>query len=108
MIGGLRHGEQGFRVTGASAYLAVLVALSVLTLVLPNYTSTVPGPVYSASQLAFVSTVTLALYGVFLYIQTVRHRDYFIELRSGEKVGERITCRPIATFPSASSCFCWR
>ena len=46
---------------------------------LPNYTSTVPGPVYSASQLAFVSTVTLALYAVFLYIQTVRHRDYFVE-----------------------------
>jgi Ca2+:H+ antiporter len=88
LIGGLRHGEQGFQVTGASVYLAVLVALSVLTLVLPNYTSTVPGPVYSASQLAFVSTVTLALYGVFLYIQTVRHRDYFIELRSGEKAGE--------------------
>ena len=79
LIGGLHHGEQGFRVTGASAYL---------TLVLPNYTSTIPGPVYSASQLAFVSTVTLALYGVFLYIQTVRHRDHFIELRSGEKVGE--------------------
>ena len=63
--------------------------LSVLTLVLPNYTSTIPGPVYSASQLAFVSTVTLALYGVFLYIQTVRHRDYFIELRSGEKARGR-------------------
>jgi len=78
-IGGLHHGEQSFRVTGASAYLAVLIALSTLTLLLPNYTSTVPGPVYSASQLAFVSTVTLALYAVFLYIQTVRHRDYFVE-----------------------------
>jgi Ca2+:H+ antiporter len=78
-IGGLHHGEQSFRVTGASVYLAVLIALSALTLLLPNYTSTVPGPVYSASQLAFISTVTLALYAVFLYIQTVRHRDYFIE-----------------------------
>jgi Ca2+:H+ antiporter len=78
-IGGLHHGEQSFRVTGASVYLAVLIALSALTLLLPNYTSTVPGPVYSASQLAFISTVTLALYAVFLYIQTVRHRDYFVE-----------------------------
>jgi Ca2+:H+ antiporter len=78
-IGGLRHGEQSFRVTGASVYLAVLIALSGLTLLLPNYTSTVPGPIYSASQLAFVSTVTLALYAVFLYIQTVRHSDYFVE-----------------------------
>ncbi|MET0482033.1 MAG: ionic transporter y4hA, partial [Aestuariivirgaceae bacterium] len=83
-IGGLHHGEQSFRVTGASVYLAVLIALSALTLLLPNYTSTVPGPVYSASQLAFVSTVTLALYGVFLYIQTVRHREYFVEKSSSD------------------------
>ena len=83
-IGGLHHGEQSFRVTGASVYLAVLIALSALTLLLPNYTSTVPGPVYSASQLAFVSTVTLALYAVFLYIQTVRHLEYFTEKTASE------------------------
>src|SRR5262245_54694490 len=83
-IGGLHHGEQSFRVTGASVYLAVLIALSTLTLLLPNYTSTVPGPVFSLSQLVFVSTVTLALYAVFLYIQTVRHLEYFTEKTSGD------------------------
>jgi Ca2+:H+ antiporter len=77
-IGGLRHREQNFRVTGASAYLAVLVALSVFTLILPNYTLTTPGPIYAPSQLAFVSAVTIALYAVFLYIQTIRHREYFV------------------------------
>lgn len=80
LAGGLRHREQSFRVTGASAYLAVLVALTTLVLVLPNYTRTALGPVYAPSQLTFISLVTLALYGVFLYIQTVRHRDYFTVL----------------------------
>jgi Ca2+:H+ antiporter len=52
--------------------------LATITLIMPNYTLTTPGPVYSAAQLGFVSVVTLILYGVFLYTQTVRHRDYFI------------------------------
>lgn len=78
LIGGLRYHEQSFRVTGASAYLAVLAPLAVLTLVLPNHTLAAPGPLFAAAQLAFVSAVTLALYGVFLYIQTIRHREYFV------------------------------
>lgn len=77
-VGGIRHHEQNFRVTGASAYLAVLLSMSTLVLILPNYTQSVPGPIYTKSQLVFVSAVTLALYCVFLYIQTVRHRDYFV------------------------------
>jgi len=80
LMGGLRYREQSFRVTGANAYLVVLIVLAALTLVLPNYTVAAQGPAFSASQLAFVSAVTLALYGVFLYIQTVRHRDYFVVL----------------------------
>jgi Ca2+:H+ antiporter len=85
LIGGLRHREQEFLVRGASSYLGVIVTLGALTLMLPNYTTTTPGPVFSASQLTFVSAVTLVLYGVFLYIQTVRHTEYFAtpELPSG-------------------------
>jgi Ca2+:H+ antiporter len=78
LIGGLRFREQQFRVSGASVYLSVIIVLATITLVLPNYTFTDPGPVYSTAQLAFVSLSTLALYGVFLYTQTVRHRDYFV------------------------------
>ncbi len=52
--------------------------MATITLIMPNYTLTAPGPVYSAAQLGFVSVVTLLLYGVFLYTQTIRHRDYFI------------------------------
>ena len=78
LVGGLRYREQEFQLTGSNLYLSVLIVLATISLVLPNYTLTIPGPLYSALQLGFVSTVTILLYGVFLYTQTVRHRDYFI------------------------------
>jgi Ca2+:H+ antiporter len=76
--GGARHHEQGFQVHGASAALAVLAVLTVLTLIVPNAATTVPGPMLSESQLVFVAIVSLVLYGAFIFIQTVRHRDYFL------------------------------
>ena len=78
VVGGLRYGEQGFRLPGASAYLVVLMPLASLALLLPTYTTSAPGAYYSSVQLGFISLVTLLLYGVFLYVQTVRHRDYFL------------------------------
>ena len=78
LVGGLRYREQDFQVTGVNVYLSVLVVLATITLILPNYTQATPGPVYSTSQLAFVSIATVLLYAVFLYTQTIRHRDYFI------------------------------
>jgi Ca2+:H+ antiporter len=76
--GGVRHHEQGFRLHGASAALAVLAALTVLTLILPNVATTVPGPRFSTSQLVFAGVVSLVLYVSFVFVQTVRHRDYFL------------------------------
>ena len=78
LAGGLRYREQDVRVSGSNLYLSVLTVLATITLILPNYTLTTPGPVYSASQLGFVSAITILLYGVFLHTQTVRHRDYFV------------------------------
>ncbi len=78
LIGGLKHREQSFSLDGVSASLTVLVAISVLTLILPNFTTSIPGPFYSAKQLAFVAVVSLALYGTFLAMQNVRHKDHFI------------------------------
>ena len=78
LVGGLRHREQAFRVEGAGPAFAALVALSSLVLVLPVFTTSVPGPVYSPSQLAFAGAASLALWGVFVFVQTVRHRDYFL------------------------------
>lgn len=77
-IGGLRYREQDVQVSGANLYLSVLFVMATITLIMPNYTLTAPGPVYSAAQLGFVSVITLLLYGVFLYTQTIRHRDYFV------------------------------
>jgi len=78
LAGGLRYREQDVQVSGSNLYLSVLIVLATITLIMPNYTLTTPGPVYSAGQLGFVSVVTLLLYGVFLYTQTIRHRDYFV------------------------------
>jgi Ca2+:H+ antiporter len=83
LAGGLRYREQDVQVTGSNLYLSVLIVLATITLILPNYTLTTPGPVYSATQLGFVSVVTVILYGVFLYTQTIRHRDYFISETTG-------------------------
>jgi Ca2+:H+ antiporter len=78
LAGGVRHHEQDFKVEGASAALAVLAALTILTLVLPNVTTSVTGPVFSTSQLVFAGAFSLVLYGSYIFVQTVRHRDYFL------------------------------
>jgi len=86
LIGGVHHREQGFQIQGASAALAVLCALSVLSMVLPSYAITVPGPGLSTSQLVFAGIVSLVLYVVFVFIQTIRHRDYFLAESDDEDV----------------------
>jgi Ca2+:H+ antiporter len=82
-IGGLTYREQDFQVSGANVYLSVLFTMATITLVLPNYTLTTPGPAYSESQLEVVGVITILLYGVFLYTQTSRHRDYFVRDAAG-------------------------
>ncbi|HNG90908.1 MAG TPA: hypothetical protein PK858_11910, partial [Saprospiraceae bacterium] len=84
LLGGLRHHVLVFRVDGTSPALSVLAALSVLVLVLPGFTTTTPGPTYSPSQLAFAGLMSLVLYAAFVFVQTVRHRDYFLP-ESGEE-----------------------
>lgn len=78
LAGGSRHGEQSFGLYGVNAALATLATMAVITLVLPNTTTTTAGPVYSASQLALIAVASLVLYGAFVLVQTVRHRDYFL------------------------------
>lgn len=94
LVGSLKHHVLGFRVEGTSPTLAVLATLSTLTLVLPAFTSTTPGPTFSTSQLAFAGVVSLVLYGVFLFVQTVRHRDYFLP---AEGDGEDVHATPPPT-----------
>ena len=78
LVGGLRHGEQSFRVEGTGSGLAALAALSTLVLVEPTLTVSAPGGAYTTSQLVFIAIASLALWLVFVFIQTIRHRDYFL------------------------------
>lgn len=78
LVGGARHHEQTFKTDATSAALSVLGTLAVITLVLPNYTRATPGPVFSPSQSIFIGAVSIILYAIFLFVQTIRHRDYFL------------------------------
>ena len=78
LVGSLKHRVVAFRPEGTTPALAVLATLSVLTMVLPVYTSSTPGPTFSIAQLTFAGCVSLVLYGIFIFVQTVRHRDYFL------------------------------
>ncbi|MEN9753813.1 MAG: hypothetical protein RLZ07_195 [Pseudomonadota bacterium] len=99
VMGGRRHFEQNFRSDGVAAALAVLGTLATISLVFPNYVIAVKGPFYSPSQLLFVGFVSLVLYCVFVFVQTVRHRDYFTdaeiddlaEFEHGERPSIRMT-----------------
>ena len=88
LLGGLRHGEQSYVQTGVSAGLATLAALSVLVLVLPNHVTSLPGPIYAPAQLTFVGLVSLVLYGTFVLVQTIRHRDYFLPDQPHDPAGD--------------------
>ncbi len=77
LVGGLKHHEQAFRVEGTGSAMAALIALVFLTLVLPGFTISSPGPSYSPAQLAFAAFASLAMWGVFVFGQTVKHRLYF-------------------------------
>jgi Ca2+:H+ antiporter len=87
LAGGMRHREQAFQLQGANAALVVLIALTTLTLVFPNYTTTTSGPTFSEAQLIFAAIVSLVLYGSFLFVQTIRHRDYFLPADGGDSEG---------------------
>ena len=78
LVGGLRHREQSFRIEGTGSGLAALVALSTMSLVLPTFTTSSPEGTYTHAQLVFVGASSLVLWAVFVFVQTVRHRDYFL------------------------------
>ena len=81
ILGGLRYREQHYNIQGVNAYLNVIMALAVLGLVLPNFTTSTGGPTFSTEQGIFFAAVSLLLYAVFLLIQTLRHRGYFMDVK---------------------------
>ncbi len=78
LVGAIAHHEQSFRTEGAGPALAALVTLATLALVLPAVTTSSPGNTYTTSQLVFEAVVSVAVWAIFVFVQTVRHRDYFL------------------------------
>jgi len=89
LAGGLRYQQQSYNLQGAGAYLALITPLSVISLVLPNFTTSSPAGTLSGGQAAFFSLFTVALYGLFLWLQTGRHKGFFVPAngKPGEEVG---------------------
>jgi Ca2+:H+ antiporter len=83
LAGSARHHVVSFRPEGTTPAVAVLATLATLTLVLPQFTVASLGPTYSTAQLIFAGAASLVLYAVFVFVQTVRHRDYFLPEGSG-------------------------
>ena len=77
LLGGFRHREQTYNLPGARAFLSVVIPLAVFALILPNFTARTPGPILSTPQAITIAILTLALYIVFLTMQTARHRSFF-------------------------------
>jgi Ca2+:H+ antiporter len=87
LLGGLRHNEQHYNLQGTSAYLNTIMALSVLALVFPDFTTSMSGPRLSSIQEEFLAVTSLVLYAVFLMLQTRQHRGYFMETGGGTSSG---------------------
>ncbi|MFI5883928.1 calcium:proton antiporter [Streptomyces sp. NPDC051554] len=98
IVASLRHGTAVFNPEGTGAALATVATLATLSLVLPTFTTSKPGPEFSGAQLTFAALSSLALYGLFVATQTVRHRDYFLPV---SRQGEAITKDHHADAPSA-------
>lgn len=77
VIGGMKHKELGFEPQGTSSLISLLCVLSALTLIIPNFTTSMVGPVYTNNQLIFISLISLAAYVFLVWAQTVTHKNYF-------------------------------
>ena len=95
----LRGGVVSFNAEGSGGALATVTTLATLGMVVPTFTTSAPGPEFSAPQLAFAAVTALALYGLFVAVQTGRHRDYFLPTTPS---GEPIDVEEPATPPSAT------
>jgi Ca2+:H+ antiporter len=94
LLGGLRYREQHYNLQGVNAYLNVIISLAVLGLILPNFTTSTSGPTFSIEQEIFLAVVSVLLYAIFLFIQTMRHRRYFLD-SSDNAAGTRSVHPPL-------------
>ena len=94
LVGALKTRLATFNAEGSATALATVLTLAVLTLVVPTFTTSRPGPEFSPSQLAFAAIASLALYALFVVVQTVRHRDHFLPALEEEEEREAHGPRP--------------
>jgi Ca2+:H+ antiporter len=84
LVGPLRHRVMRFHAEGSGGALAMVATLVTLSLVVPRFTTSSAGPTFTGTQLAFAGVTSLVLYGVFVFVQTIRHRDYFLPVGTGD------------------------
>jgi Ca2+:H+ antiporter len=98
LLGGLRHHEQEYNLQGANSFLSLIVPLTVLGLILPNFTSASSGPTLSVLQSIFLAVMSVGIYSLFLIIQNWRHREYFVKpVKAIEGLGKASAAEHIAT-----------
>lgn len=102
LVGGIRHREQYFVLEGVNAALCVLAALATLVLVLPTFSSGAATPANSRAQLTFTAIASVALYGTFVFVQTIRHRDYFLPPGEGDLQADAHAIPPTGRRAAAS------
>ena len=83
LVGALHRRAATFNAEGTATALATVLTITTLSLVLPRFTTSTPGPDFSPAQLAFAAAASLVLYVLFVFVQTVRHRDYFLPDEAG-------------------------
>jgi Ca2+:H+ antiporter len=84
LVAALRHHLAHFNPEGTGSALATVITLASVTLVLPRFTTSTPTPTFTGAQLTFAAVASIALYGLFVFTQTVRHRDFFLPVGADE------------------------
>ncbi len=103
LIGSLRYGVTLFNAHGSGAALATVTTLATLSLVLPTFTTTQRGPEFSPGQLVFAAVASLGLYLLFVFTQTVRHRDFFLPVAQKGAIEDDCHADPPSTRAALSS-----
>ena len=104
-MGGFKRHEMSFRNEGTNSALAVLTALATFILVMPMVTVSAPGPDFTKSQLAFSGITSFALYGAFIFFQTVSHRDYYLPKTEDKKTDSDVHADEPSNLKTAISAF---
>jgi Ca2+:H+ antiporter len=102
LLGGLRHREQQYNLQSANTFLVMILPLTVLGLVLPNYTRSTAGPTLSTFQMVFLSVMSVGIYAVFLYVQNRRHRGFFMAPDEAAHEAEAKAAEPTHHSPSST------